>query len=148
VFCLDNPKRVRAAVWVGAPSYTDNFLVRFTGREQPILEVYRRYLESGGYTHFWNDVWRPNVDGFSTGACMRRLSVDISSTTCLKRGTLRETNSDPGGAISILEGLPGWNVPGRLREIKIPVMIVVGDGDPNRDAARSSIETFRDRSII
>src|SRR5205814_2147946 len=62
--CLDHPRRVRASVWVGAPSYTDNFIVNFTGREEPIIDVYLRFLEAGGYTNFWNKVWKPNVDSF------------------------------------------------------------------------------------
>jgi pimeloyl-ACP methyl ester carboxylesterase len=128
-FCLDNPKRVRAAVWVGAPSYTDNFLVRFTGREEPILEVYRRYLESGGYAHFWNDVWKPNVDGFFHRS-FYETPLGRYLINYLFEERYAKTNSDPSGAISILKGLPGWNVLARLREIKIPVMIVVGDGDP------------------
>ncbi len=127
--CLDHPSRVRASVWVGAPSYTETFMVKMTGREEPIIDVYLRFLESGGYPYFWNKVWKPNIDGFFNKSFYETpVGRDIINYLFEERYV--RTNADPSSAIAITKGVLPWNVLHRLNEMKMPILIVAGDSDP------------------
>ncbi len=126
---LDAPQRVASAVWVGAPSYVDRFMITVGGETIPLAEVYLRVLEPEGYLGFWHKVWKANIELlFNEEFVQSRLGTYLIES--LFEDRYARWNADARPIIDILHGLSTWNILDRLPTVTRPVQVVVGDHDP------------------
>ncbi len=130
-FCIDHQDRVQASIWVGAPKLpTDGFMFRDNnGLERPLPEVYLEALESQGYLHFWETVWKANM-GYMFHKNFVATALGSYLTRYLFEDRYARFNRDPGGVIAILNSLRKETIVDEFKKIKIPVSIIAGDGDP------------------
>ncbi len=129
-FCLDHPEKVQASIWVGAPKLpTDEFLFEVGGRKRPLPEVYLEALESKGYIHFRRTVWKANMRHM-----FHKDFVGSPLASYLIRYLFEERyarlNRDPRGAIGLINALRKEKILHELKDVKMPVAILVGDNDP------------------
>jgi pimeloyl-ACP methyl ester carboxylesterase len=129
---LDYPDRVVSAIWVGANSEADTFLVTIGGETMLIMDAYLRVLAPQGYLGFWEKVWKANI-----GLLFNEEFVQSGLGSYLIQSIFEDRyghmNADPRSIINILNGIRGWTIVDRLPGLSRPVQIVVGDQDPTLD---------------
>jgi len=131
MFTLNHPDRVRASIWVGAPKLPliDFMFKEKSGRSRPLPDVYKEALKAGGYTNFWNTVWKPN-SGYLLHSSF--LSTPLGSYLCryLFEERYPRLNKDARSLIGLLDGMSEDKVLRELRTVKVPVAMVSGTDDP------------------
>jgi len=126
---LDHPGRVASAVWVGAPSYVDKFMISVGDETITLTEAYLRVLEPEGYRGFWQKVWKANIGLlFNAEFVQSRLGAYLIES--LFEDRYARWNADARPIIDILHGLGTWTIVDRLSSVERPVQVVVGDHDP------------------
>jgi pimeloyl-ACP methyl ester carboxylesterase len=128
---LDHPSRVASAIWLGAPSYVDKFMIDLGTETIPLVEAYQRVLGPEGYMGFWQKVWKPNIQFlFNREFVDSRLGQHLIAS--LFEDRYARFNADGRHAMNILDGLSTWSIQDKLAGNTRPVQIIVGDNDPTR----------------
>ena len=130
-FCIDHPEKVQASIWVGAPKLpTDGFMFKDKdNRERPLPEVYLEALESKGYLHFWETVWKANI-GYMFHKDFVGTALGSYITRYLFEDRYARFNRDPSGVIAVLNSLRKELILDEFKKIAVPVSMIAGDGDP------------------
>ena len=133
-FAIDHTDRVRASVWIGAPTFPMDELVMNYGGETnvPFSQIYIRELKLG-YLNFWQKVWKPFMS-YNFHESFVRTYIGNYLINYLFEDRYARLNADAHSLIELLKGLDETKDPldNELAKLSIPSAIVCGDGDDTR----------------
>jgi pimeloyl-ACP methyl ester carboxylesterase len=132
-FAIDHTDRVKATVWVGAPTFPmDDMVMNYQGETQiPFAQVYVRELRLS-YLNFWKKVWKPEMD-YNFHESFVRTYIGSYLINYLFEDRYARLNADSSSLIGLLEGLDQTkSLDHDLARLEIPCAIVCGDGDDTR----------------
>ncbi len=133
-FAIDHMKRVKATVWIGAPTFPmDELVMNFAGETNvPFAQVYVRELKVG-YLNFWRKVWKPYMH-YNFHESFFRTYIGSYLINYLFEDRYARLNADSSSLIGLLEGLDQEksSLDPELARLTIPSAIICGDGDDTR----------------
>lgn len=130
-FTVDHSEKVQATIWIGAPKVpADEFMFEEKGgRRRPLPEIYLEALESKGYLHFWESVWKANLS-YMFHKDFASSPIGSYLIRYLFEDRYARFNKDPHGTIGLIRALAKETILDELRDVRVPAAIVVSDGDP------------------
>ena len=129
-FALDHGDKVQAAVWIGAPTFPlDELTMEHEGRQLSFVDVYTNALRAGGYSHFWDTIWKPAMS-YQFHESFAKTYIGSYLIRYLFEKRYADLDADPSGAIGLLEGIRHEESLERsLAKMELPSAIVAGEGD-------------------
>ena len=148
-FTIDHPERVQATVWIGGARLPmDQMLFEGSheaGREigeRSFTEVYLEALRNGGYTKFWETIWKPTMH-FQFHESFSKSDIGSYLIKYLFEERYARLNQDATGVIGLLEAFrQEESLDEDLAHVKVSSSMVVGEDDDSRQYCEEQYRTM------